>query len=317
MPEGSTVPSSSLADKLVETWAQQGRDGFLLTDPARAGVEVREASDPGCGVTYRFLWMPHREIRGDVAELERRGILNPQRNEQKLFCDERDPYGRHCFLCADNVRECNPMETLVPLNLAGVDYYAGANFAWIEPDHFTVMAAQHRDQAYAQHVVEAMLDLHLQTQGRFRVLFNGPGAGATIPWHLHYQITTEAMPIERLQPGHEAAYPTAVCRFPVESGGVERTHDAAVAWLAADPMERTLNLMVATIATETCIFFFPRDRRHATAEGKGLIGGFEVAGDFVLSAERERATFEDGSVRAARDILSQVNPPDWRSSAAA
>ena len=36
--------------------------------------------------------------------------------------------------------------------------------------------------------------------------------------------------------------------------------------------------------------------------------GFEVAGDFVLSAPTEEATFKEGTVETARRILNQVRP---------
>ena len=93
--------------------------------------------------------MPHREIRGDVAELERRGILNPDRNEAGLFRDPRDSSGRHCFLCSKNIVECHPMEVLVPMKLAGRDYLAGANFSWIEPDQRMEMVVHHAETADA------------------------------------------------------------------------------------------------------------------------------------------------------------------------
>ncbi len=329
MPESPpAIRHTELAETLTKLWADQGRDGFLLTDPSRAEIPVREALDPDCGVAYRFLWMPHREIRGDVAQLERRGILNPDRDASKLFCDPRDPQGRHCFLCAENIAQCHPKEVLMPIKLAGREYLAGANFAWIEPNHFTLMAAQHVDQSYSQHVLHAMLDFHLKTAGRFRVLFNGCGAGASIPWHLHYQITTAAMPIERLQPGREDGYPTAVRRFDVGAGrpaggdGLARAHVAAQRWLERDPEHHSVNILITTIADQSvckgqpvgtgdpCIFVFPRDQRHASAPSKGLVGGFEVAGDFVLSAPQEEETFHGSSVQTARDILAHVRPPD-------
>lgn len=317
MPEGFTAPREALAETLVETWAAQGRDGFLLTNPADIDIPVREAADPTCGVTYRFRWMPHREIRNNVAELRKRGILNPHRDESKLFRDAREPNGRHCFLCPANISQCHPAEVLVPMNLAGHRYVAGANFAWIERNHFTIMAAEHTDQVYSRHVLEAMLDVHLQTAGRFRVLFNGPGAGASIPWHLHYQITTAPMPIERLQPGQEDNYPTAVCRFPLGTDGLEHAHFAANQWIEGDPRQRSVNILVTTIGGDPCIFVFPRDQRYASATGMGLVGGFEVAGDMVLSSSHEEATFRNASAATAREILSQVSPPDWTSCAAA
>lgn len=300
--------NATLADTLIETWAQQGRDGFLLSDPKTVEIETAEVRDEPTGVLFRFRWMPHREIRGDVSELERRGILNPDRDESKLFRDPRDPKGRHCFLCEQNIRECHPMERLVPMTLAGREYRAGANFAWIELDHYTVMSAEHTDQAYSRHSLEAMLHLYEQTGGRFRVLFNGPGAGASIPWHLHYQITTCPMPIEHMVPGKAEHYPTAVRRFGPNDGGLDAAHDAADGWIRQDPENHTVNILIAQIEGAPTLFVFLRDQRKATATNKGLVGGFEVAGDFVMSAPNEEAAFRKADAALAREILGQVNP---------
>ncbi len=303
---GSTT--TDLAEQLVSTWDQQGRDGFLLSAPDSADIATREAFDEQSGVHFRFRWMPHREIRGDVAELQRRGILNPNRDESKLFRDPRDPSGRHCFLCRDNIRECHPMERLVPVRLAGQDYLAGANFAWIERDHFTVMPVEHVDQEYSAHALEAMLDLHQQAGGKFRVLFNGPGAGATIPWHMHFQITTASMPIETIDPARTEHYPTMVHRFQANDQGQADAHEAASAWIGRDPENHTVNVLVATPDNQSQVFIFLRDKRRAKATNKGLVGGFEVAGDFVLSAPPEEAVFNSASAELAHSILSQVRP---------
>lgn len=305
-----TATGGALAQQLIETWTEQGRDGFLLTDPGHANVETRAVLDEISGVTFRFRWMPHREIRGDVAELERRGILNPDRDESALFRDPRDPKGRHCFLCAANIRECHPLERLVPLRLDGRDYFAGANFAWIEPDHFTIMSAEHVDQAYSRHALEAIWELHRRTGGRFRVLFNGTGAGASIPWHLHYQITTAPMPIETYRDAAGEAYPTAVRIFPVsQNSSLDEAHAFADGWIARDTEHYTVNVLACGWPDAARLYVFPRDGRRATAEGKGLIGGFEVAGEFVLSAPEERKTFDNADSAAARRILAQVTPP--------
>jgi hypothetical protein len=302
-----------LADTLIETWAAQGRDGFLLSDPASAQIETHEASDPESEITFRFRWMPHRELRGNVAELERRGILNPNRDESKLFRDPADPKGRHCFLCRQNIEECHPKERLVPMTLAGREYYAGANFAWIEHDHFTVMSATHIPQHFDRHTLEAALELHRRTDGRFRVLYNGNGAGASIPWHLHLQITTEPLPIERLQPEKADRYPAIVQRFDGDAAdAVDEAHEMIVSWLEASREHHRVNLLVAPGSGGPRLFVFPRDARHSSATGKGLVGGFEVAGDFVLSAPNERETFDTATAETARTILTQIRPLEWR-----
>ena len=297
---------NGLAARLIDTWDAQAREGFLLTAPEAANIETRSAVDAATGVEYRFRWMPHRELRANTAELERRGILNPDRNRDALFFDPRDPSGRHCFLCAQNIHECHPMERLVALDLAGRRYLAGANFAWIERDHFTVMSEEHIDQRYSRHSLDAMLELHGRTGGAFRVLYNGAGAGATIPWHLHYQITTEVLPIEDLKPERADAYPTPVHVIP--AGEVDRAHDVIASWIKLDPEHHSPNLLIAGPAENATIYIVPRDQRRSHSTNKGLIGGFEVAGDFVYSEPEQRANFEQSDLTTARQALGQIRP---------
>ena len=328
-----TMTNGNLANTLTETWARQGRDGFLLSDPASAEIETKIARDPATGAAFRFRWMPHREIRGDVKELENRGIMNPRRGDYELFADPRDPHGRHCFLCERNIRVVHPMEELVPIEAGGRTYLAGANFAWIEFNHYTIMDKEHTDQRYSRQALQAAVDLHRQTGGAYRVLFNGPGAGASIPWHFHFQVTTEAMPIETVPADRLDAYPTAVRRFVTSEApprraaagstqhdgngerlghgpGIDEAHAYAEAWINRDPEHHTVNLLIATPEGESAasLWIFLRDQRRAKAEGKGLVGGFEVAGDFVLSAPNERPTFDSADASTARRILEQIRP---------
>jgi hypothetical protein len=149
-----------------------------------------------------------------------------------------------------------------------------------------------------------MVDLHAQTGGRYRVLYNGAEAGATIPWHLHYQITTDRLPVEDLAPGAEGSYPTALHRF----------HDVAAAtgyveeWLGADPDHHRLNILVAGPAGAAVIHVFARDSRKTHAAEKGLIGGFEVCGDLVYSEPDTRPQFDDASAEMARRVITAVRP---------
>jgi hypothetical protein len=304
---GELHDGASLADILAGVWSEQGHSGFLLTDPEEAGIEIREVDDPISQVRFRFRWLPHRELRTDVAALEARGILDPRRDESALFRDPRDPSGRFCFLCAANIRECNPMEQLVEIHLAGRDYFAGANFAWISREHFTVMAADHTDQVFSRHSLQAMLDLHAQTDGRFRVIYNAPDAGATIPWHLHYQVTSDAFPVEALPAGNEAAYPAVLRRFTVEDGGAAALAHAA-AWMAHDVDHHRVNVLVAGPAASPTVHVFARDIRRSHAAEKGLMGGFEVCGDFVYSEPDKRGGFESASADLARSLLIAIRP---------
>lgn len=298
---------TALSARLETTWARQQKAGFLLGDPEHPEDQLRRVLDPASGVEFRLRWLPHRELRTDVAELERRGILNARRNEASLFHDPRDLSGRYCFLCPDNIREANPLEELIPISLGGRDYFAGANFAWIARHHFTVMSAKHTDQQFTGHVLDAMLDLHHQASGLFRVIYNGSFAGATIPWHLHYQITSETFPVEELARGSESTYPTDVQRF-TGSHAVHEAGRAVAEWEQLDPLNHRVNLLIGGPVGAPMIHVFRRDIRLARTEEKGLIGGFEVCGDLVYSEPGTRRSFQEASAASIRTTLGSINP---------
>jgi hypothetical protein len=295
--------SDDLGTALRDTWSRQASAAFLLGDPD-APVEQRLAHDPATGVTFRFRWLPHRALRGDPEALRRLGILDPDCRDAALLRDPRDPLGRHCFLCPGNIRVCHPREELVPLEAGGRRWWAGVNFAWLGPHHFTVMANEHVDQVFDDGIVAAMVDLHGTTG--FRVLFNPPDAGATIPWHLHLQVTTARFPIEDVVPGREDGYPTTVWRFPAgsEHDAVHRVGE----WLAAGDSHRA-NLLLAGSGD---LFAVPRDARRSHASRKGLMGGYEVAGEFVYSDAAHRGDFEAADLDAARAALGEIEPQPLR-----
>lgn len=299
--------AEQLSSVLQEVWDAQAKSGFLLVDPGQA-LEVRTALDPATGVEFRFRWLPHRRLRSNTIELERRGILNPDRDETRLLRDGRDPSGNHCFLCPDNVAICHPTEVLVPIEAGSRRWLAGANFAWLGDDHFTLMSERHEDQLYSRSVLEAMLEIHEQTRGDFRIVFNGHGAGATILWHLHLQMTTDRMPVEGLIAGSESEYPVPLTRFLVARMGTEAVHSHISKWMKSDPEHHRVNVLVAGTEGEAVVYVVRRDTRRAIADDKGLMGGWEVAGDFPYSDPENRASFEKADLETARSALSQVRP---------
>lgn len=295
-----------LARRLTDTWAEQIESGFILGDPS-APVETRLINDPASGVTFRLRWLPHRNLRTDTAALESRGILSPDRDESVLYRDPRDPSGHHCFLCPANIRVCHPLEELVPVRAAGRNWLAGANFAWLAHNHFTVIAEEHVDQSFDRRVIAAMLDLHAQTAGEFRVVYNGAYAGATIPWHLHLHATTDAFPVEELHPDRAPEYLTPVRVF-AGAGSLEtEVTDYVIGWERRDPEHHRVNMLVASRGGRPMVFVFLRDTRFTIAGHKGLIGGWEVAGDYAYSDRRD--DFDAADIDAVRAAFAEIRPP--------
>ncbi|MCB2223258.1 MAG: hypothetical protein KQH83_03695 [Actinobacteria bacterium] len=294
--------TSPLAARLEAVWQQQIDDGYLLGDP-RGPVETRTAADPDTGVAFRFRWLPHRAVRGVAAVLAEHGIYDPGCEDQDLPVDRRDPAGRPCFLCAGMIRPCFPKEVLVPLQAGGRDWLAGANFAWLGRNHFTVASAAHEDQRYDPGVLAAMLDLHRDTGGAFRVVYNGAGAGSSIPWHLHLQMTTDPFPVEALAPGADARYPLPLRRF-FDAGEA----DAAVgAWHGRDPSHR-VNLMVAGPGGAPVIHLFYRDSRRPASAELGAMASFEACGDMVFDDPARREAFEQADLAMVRRALADITP---------
>ena len=299
--------AESLARRLIDTWEDQIGSGFILGDP-HAPVETRFVPDPESGVTFRLRWLPHRELRTDTGALESLGILNPDRDEAALLRDPRDPSGRHCFLCPSNVLICHPLEELLPIRAGGRNWLAGANFAWLAQNHFTVMTDEHVDQLFDRSVVEAMLDLQDQTAGEFRIVFNGSRAGATIPWHLHMQITTDSFPVEEITPGCISGYPMPLRVFDGSPSIAMDVADYVASWEERDPHHHRVNLLVSLREGNPIVYTFLRDTRVTVARNKGVMGGWEVAGDFAYSDRRP--DFEGADLEAVRAAFAEVRPPD-------
>lgn len=298
--------AESLNRMLIDTWAEQVESGFVLGDPA-APIETRLIPDPASGVTFRLRWLPHRRLRTDTTALEHRGILNPGRDEGLLFRDPRDPSGRHCFLCPTNIRICHRLEQLVPLQAGGRNWLAGANFAWLAHNHFTVIAEEHVDQVFDRSVIAAMLEIVARTGGKFRVVFNGAYAGATIPWHLHVHVTTDPFPVEELQPERAAEYPTPVRLFSGTPSLETEVADFVTSWEQRDPTHHRVNMLVASRSGQPAVFVFLRDTRFTIAGNKGLMGGWEVAGDFAYDDQRH--DFEAADVNSVRISFAEIRPP--------
>ena len=325
------IEHTGLAYALLSLYRQQVNSGFVLADPLNAKKkEEKKIFDPDTGVTFRVQWNPDRELRKNHELLVERGVIAEKANETKLT--NKDKNGKACYLCKTNIDEQNPGEILLDMNFQGEKYYAGANFAYITNNHYTIMSEEHRPQQYRKKILEALNDFVDKTGGYFRAIFNGL-AGASIEEHEHIQATTEEFPIERLKiENRDVIYenndtrisnPKYYCPIRVVEGtGRAKTEDAAdkiiSKWHNMDGQYHTVNIIAAKPDNQYRIFIILRDKRKLAGNGKsGAMASFETGGNVILSYEpkvksgketNERETFDKTNLETIKGLLKDITP---------
>ncbi len=325
------IEHSGLAYALISLYRQQVNSGFVLADPLKLeDKEEKSFFDPDTGITFRLQWNPDRELRKNHELLIERGVIAEKVDETELI--NRDQNGKACYLCKTNIDTQNPGEILIDIDLGGEKYFAGANFAYITNNHYTIMSDEHRPQQYRKKILEVLNDFVDKTDGYFRAIFNG-SAGASIKEHEHMQATTEEFPIERLKIDNKdvicenndirVSNPKYYCPiWVVEGTGRTKTEDAAdkiiSKWHNMDEKYHTVNIIIAKPDNQCRIFIILRDKRMLAGNGKrGAIASFEAGGNVILSYEpelksgketNERETFDKANLETVKGLLNHIAP---------
>ena len=325
------IKRRGLAYGFLAFYRQQVNCGFVLSDPLNPrGKKVKRFKDKKTGVEFRFLWNPDREMRKNHKLLIERGIIAGDVDKSKLINIQKD--GKPCYLCRENIALQNPAEILLPVRLAGQDYFAGANFAYIENNHFTIINMRHRRQRYEKRILASLIDFVSKTDGFFRAIFNGL-AGATIVWHEHLQATTEPFPVEDIRISRKdtvfhkrdlrVSRPFYYTPLWVIEGRNKQTVIKAAdriitGWQNLNPKTNTENVIAVKSKGLFRIFIFLRDTRRLAGKGKfGGMASFECGGSIVLSYKPkpgqkggpdERKTFYNADIDTVKRLLTEIAP---------
>jgi hypothetical protein len=325
------IKRRGLAYGLLALYRQQVNCGFVLDDPlSPRGKKIKRFRDKRTGVEFQVMWDSGRALRKNHKLLIERGIIAGDVDKSRMINIQKD--GRPCYLCRQNIALQNPAEIIQPMRLAGEDYFAGANFAYIENNHFTIISARHRRQRYEKHILASLIDFVLKTDGFFRVIFNGL-AGATILWHEHLQATTEPFPVESIRirdkdivvqkTGFRVSRPFYYLPLWVVEGNnsnaiIEATDHIIVRWQKLNPEKHTENVITAKSGKLFRIFIFLRDTRRQAGKGKfGGMASFECGGSIVLSYKPkpgqkgkldEQRTFNHADIDTVRRLLAEIKP---------
>lgn len=238
-----------------------------------------------------------------------------------------------CFLCAENIWwQHQGAEAGYHLAAAGGRYTAWMNPFPLLPAHTVIASREHWPQHWqtpgALSLEEMIRDLVALASllPDWITFYNGVGAGASIPHHLHFHAMPRA-------PGYEEMPLEAVVREHPAPGRVDRDYPMSFMHWAGKPrqvLERALDWLAewqlgagaetdATANVIACahsgsealdLYFIPRHQSRSRAEGlAGVIGGFEALGEIVCSSAQDLARLESGEVdyRTVAGLLSQVS----------
>lgn len=321
---------SGFAYALIALYRQQVKSGFVLADPlSRGEKEFKSFFDSNTGITFLMQWNPDRELRKNHGLLIERGVISDQVDASQLINKNKD--GKACYLCERNIHLQNPGEILIDINLAGETYFAGANFAYITNNHFTIMSYEHRPQKYHKRVLQSLCDFIDKTDGSFRGIFNGL-AGASIKEHEHTQVTTEEFPIEKINLSKEDIIfeksdlkilspkyylPLSLIEGKDKTGVIDAADKIINEWQSLDE-NHTVNIIAVRQENLYRLFVILRDKRKLTGEGKsGAMASFEAGGSVVLSSEpkskgsdeiNERETFDNANLETIKKMLGDISP---------
>jgi hypothetical protein len=329
---GRLREEAGLGYGLLALYRQQVNSGFVLGDPLSARGEIEKRFfDPDTGVNFRLQWNPERELRKNHKLLIERRVIKTDVEESKLI--NTDEAGKACYLCKRNIDEQNPGEILLEVELAGEKFYVGANFAYITNNHFTVMNAEHRPQQYRREILRIGNCFVDQTDGHFRVIFNGL-AGASILSHEHLQATTEVFPVEQIRIEEKdvvyrdedirVSHPFYYTPVWVVEGTDGRATEIATdriiqAWHQLNEQDHTENIISVKSEDTYRTFVLLRDRNKLagnSAGKKGAMAAFETGGNIILSYEaapgtdeiNEKQTFDSAGLETIRQLLRAIAP---------
>ncbi len=258
------------------------------------------------------------------------GALPPPRN---------DAVNDDCLLCSNNIEwQHKGVEIGYEIEINRTSFNIWMNAYPLMPVHIVVATREHMPQAwdlgnagrrcFAIDEIVANLAAIAQRLPGYIGLYNGDGAGTSVPEHFHYQLfkrrnAAERFPLE-LAPVRQVAdllcvvedYPVDAVRWSGDDAYevIMRATAWINEWLVANMEARpTLSANIFAMTDRSGerlqIYFVPRDKAQGhSPHMAGMVGSLEILGELVLTTENEKLDLDRGKLdyRSIARILADV-----------
>lgn len=315
---------------VLEALAAQQLDAGFIEDDLRSVNRYRIPHPSDRSRSFSIQYNPRRTLRRSGA-----GRSEPPPGTKSV--------NNGCFLCRENIWWMQRgIEVGYDLTLGDTAYVCYCNPFPLMPIHITVATEKHLPQAWStleksstvqtiEQVLSHLLMLAEELPG-YVLFFNGPGAGALIPTHFHFQLFKrpaghEPFALERALIEQVADikispkikdYPIAVAYF---AGHREDIAREASAWtrrlsgIFESPESLSANIIATADSSGLNLYIVPRHQSYSYAQGMvGLVAGLEILGELVLSTDIEKQNLDHFHYNydSVAQVLAAVEPPGIR-----
>ena len=240
-----------------------------------------------------------------------------------------------CFLDAPNVAwQQRGIQLTYSVRLNGRVYDFLCNPFPFGKNHVTVASSQHESQELgtdAERFRRVFADIYelAQRLPTYVIMFNGVGAGASIPGHLHFHAFQQIPG----QPPYPLQYAAAQAEelsdktsylhigddlYPLTAFRLHGTPDAIIPhlvtlahkWRLLAGAAATENVIALTERGHLSVYYIPRDRFIRARGFPTAVGGLECFGEFIFSSESDKRAIDEQRVNFTylEQILRSIHP---------
>ena len=242
-----------------------------------------------------------------------------------------------CFLCRKNVQwqQCGK-ELGYDIKTTSATYSALMNAYPLMPQHAVLVSTKHIPQTLPflnngeqlETILMDLVELAVRLPGHVG-FYNGEGAGASIPGHLHFQFFEKPagydnFPIEVAAKMQQEEPPFIIRHYPVYSAYwknspdkiVDQALDTIKQWIKDTTDKSNISANIFTSLDpddgDVHLYFVPRNQMLShSQEMTGAIGGLEVLGELVFSSSDEKHRLDQNEIdyHTVERILTAISVP--------